>query len=165
MSTPGHKYFLPETKEWIAAESLKIGTKVLLSDGSYGIIANVREIHYDEAQTTYNFEVAEVHTYYVGNGVLVHNKGGCGGNEQWVDTYDEAQQIAEQHVGADATFYNGKPNIKVSSDGLKVARFDTDLTTKHVQHNGPHINLETYQQAFGTKGGKPITNIHLRWRN
>lgn len=81
MSTPGHKYFLPETKEWIAAESLKIGTKVLLSDGSYGIIANVREIHYDEAQTTYNFEVADVHTYYVGNGVLVHNMNGqpCGG--------------------------------------------------------------------------------------
>lgn len=56
----------------------------MLSDGSYGIIANVREIHYDEAQTTYNFEVADVHTYYVGNGVLVHNMNGqpCGGSKR-----------------------------------------------------------------------------------
>ena len=52
---------------------LKIGSKLLLSDGSYAIIEAVRAIHYDESQTTYNFEVADFHTYYVGNGVLVHN--------------------------------------------------------------------------------------------
>ena len=81
VSTPGHKYFLPETKKWVSAEDLKVGVKVLLSDGSYGIIEAVRAIHYDEPQTTYNFEVSDFHTYYVGNGVLVHNMngGGCGG--------------------------------------------------------------------------------------
>ena len=80
VSTPGHKYFLPETKKWVSAEDLKVGTKVLLSDGSYGIIESVRTIHYDKPQTTYNFEVADFHTYYVGNGVLVHNMNGdCSG--------------------------------------------------------------------------------------
>ena len=74
VSTPGHKYFLPETKEWISAENLKVGTKVLLSDGSCAIIEAVRAIHYDEPQTTYNFEVEDFHTYYVGTGVLVHNR-------------------------------------------------------------------------------------------
>ena len=79
VSTPGHKYYLPETKTWVSAEDLKVGTKVLLSDGSYGIIKVVKSIHYDEAQTTYNFEVADYHTYYVGNGVLVHNRSKCSG--------------------------------------------------------------------------------------
>ena len=76
---------MPETKEWISAEDLKIGVKVLLSDGSYGIIEAVRAIHYDIPQTTYNFEVADFHTYYVGNGVLVHNKGPCGPNDKVSD--------------------------------------------------------------------------------
>lgn len=53
-------------------------TNVLLSDGSYGIIEKVRDIHYDSPQTTYNFEVEDYHTYYVSTGVLVHNKD-CGG--------------------------------------------------------------------------------------
>ena len=74
VSTPGHKYFLPETKKWVSAEDLKVGVKVLLSDGSYGIIESVRPIHYDKPQTTYNFEVADFHTYYVSeSNVLVHN--------------------------------------------------------------------------------------------
>ncbi|MDE7398919.1 MAG: hypothetical protein K2N06_05260, partial [Oscillospiraceae bacterium] len=42
VSTPGHKYYLPETKEWVSAAELKVGTKVLLSDGAYGIIEAVR---------------------------------------------------------------------------------------------------------------------------
>ena len=83
VSTPGHKYFLPETKKWVSAEDLKVGTKVLLSDGSYGIIEAVRAIHYDVPQTTYNFEVADFHTYYVGqHSVLVHNKG-CDLEIEW----------------------------------------------------------------------------------
>ena len=65
---------MPETKKWVSAEDLKVGVKVLLSDGCYGIIEAVRAIHYDKPQTTYNFEVADFHTYYVGNGVLVHNQ-------------------------------------------------------------------------------------------
>ena len=56
------------------AEDLKVGVKVLLSDGSYAIIEAVRAIHYDIPQTTYNFEVSDFHTYYVGNGVCVHNR-------------------------------------------------------------------------------------------
>jgi len=53
----------------------------LLSDGSCGIIEGVREISFNSPQTTYNFEVADFHTYYVGEGVLVHNMNGqpCGG--------------------------------------------------------------------------------------
>ena len=32
ISTPGHKYYLPETKAWVSAEDLKIGDNVGLSN-------------------------------------------------------------------------------------------------------------------------------------
>ena len=76
-STPGHKYYLPEKKEWKSASLLKKGDKVLLSRGEYAIIESIESKHYDEPQTTYNFEVEDCHTYYVGSGVCVHNRN-CG---------------------------------------------------------------------------------------
>ena len=46
----------------------------MLSNGESGIISSVEIEHYDESQTTYNFEVEDFHTYYVGeSGILVHN--------------------------------------------------------------------------------------------
>ena len=80
ISTPGHKYYLPETKAWVSAEELKVGDEVLTSDGEYATIEAVRPIHYETPQTTYNFEFEGFHTYYFGNGVLVHNKG-CSVNQ------------------------------------------------------------------------------------
>ena len=71
-STPGHKYYIPEESSWRSAKDLKIGDKVLLSDGRYGIIESVENRSYEAARTTYNFEVQDFHTYYVGTGVLVH---------------------------------------------------------------------------------------------
>ena len=38
ISTPGHKYYLPNTKAWVSAEELEVGINVLLSNGGYGII-------------------------------------------------------------------------------------------------------------------------------
>ena len=38
ISTPGHKYYLPNTKAWVSAEELEVGINVLLSNGEYGII-------------------------------------------------------------------------------------------------------------------------------
>ena len=81
ISTPGHKYYLPESKTWVSAEDLKIGDEVLTSEGKRATIEAVRPIHYETPQTTYNFEVENFHTYYVGNGVLVHNRN-CSGKQK-----------------------------------------------------------------------------------
>ena len=69
MSTPGHKYFLLETKKWVSAEDLKVGVKVLLSSRKRAIIKEIQVEQVSEPETTYNFEVADFHTYYVGNGI------------------------------------------------------------------------------------------------
>ena len=95
ISTPGHKYYLPNNTEprevgvkqehesytglsekWVSASKLKAGDKVLLSDGNYGIITNVKIEKLSIPETTYNLEVEDFHTYYVGeNPVCVHNVG------------------------------------------------------------------------------------------
>ena len=98
-STPGHKYYLPEntitreigekqehasytglSEKWVSACNLKSGDKVLLSDGEYGIIQSVKVEELSSPETTYNLEVEDFHTYYVGErSVCVHNVG-CGGD-------------------------------------------------------------------------------------
>ena len=93
ISTPGHKYYLPYNTEnreiglkqehesyavlsekWVSAYKLKVGDKVLLSDGKYAIIKSVEVEELAVPETTYNFEVEDFHTYYVSeSNVLVHN--------------------------------------------------------------------------------------------
>ena len=95
ISTPGHKYYLPEntitreigekqehasytglSEKWVSACNLKSGDKVLLSDGEYGIIQSVKVETLSSPETTYNVEVEDFHTYYVGEySVCVHNVG------------------------------------------------------------------------------------------
>lgn len=58
----------------MSAYKLKVGDKVLLSDGKYGIIISVKVEELAVPETTYNFEVEDFHTYYVSDSnVLVHN--------------------------------------------------------------------------------------------
>ena len=62
---------------WIEAEELKVSDKLLLSDGSYGIINSIAVETLENPETTYNFEVEDFHTYFVSeSNVLVHNR--CG---------------------------------------------------------------------------------------
>ena len=155
------------TGTWICARELKVSDQVLLSEGSRGVIEQIEIQKLDSAETTYNFEVADFHTYYVSdNKVLVHND--C--TFEYVDTVDDALTRAEQHLGSSQHYYVDKNgvvnrNILVSdSDPAKIVRFDIDLSTPHVQKMGMHLNLETYAKPFGTPGEKAIQNIHLFWR-
>jgi len=149
--------------KWVRAKDLMPTDKLLLSYGSCAIVTAIEVEELSEPQTTYNLEIEDFHTYYVGEQrVCVHNM--CN-KEQWVDSYDDAQSMAKNHVGAEAHVYEGKSNILVSKDGLRVARFDLNPNTAHVRKVGPHINLETYKAPFGTHGQKAITNIHLMWRS
>ncbi len=62
------------SENWVSAESLKYGDRVLLFDGTYGIIQSVKVNRLATSEITYNFEVEDFHTYFVGEQrVLVHN--------------------------------------------------------------------------------------------
>ena len=63
------------TGKWICARDLKKSDKVLLSDGTCAIIESIEVETLSTPETTYNFEVADYHTYYVSDSkVLVHNE-------------------------------------------------------------------------------------------
>lgn len=48
----------------------------MLSDGRYGIIEKTETVSLSAPETTYNLEVEEFHTYFVGErSVCVHNRG------------------------------------------------------------------------------------------
>ena len=59
----------------MSAYALKKSDIVLLSDGRYGIIEKTETVSLSAPETTYNLEVADFHTYYVGNlSILCHNR-------------------------------------------------------------------------------------------
>ena len=91
--------------------------KLLLSDGSYGIIKSIKVEKLSEPETTYNFEVEDFHTYFVGtNEVLVHNACGAKSATLEQDLY---------RGGNDMTLKNGEyrldsNNLVKTTHGLSV---------------------------------------------
>ena len=142
ISTPGHKYYLPESKTWVSAEELKVGDEVLTSEGQRAIIKAVRPIHYETPQTTYNFEVEGFHTYYVGNGALVHNMTGadCGGRI----TNKEATKVAKE-LGYTPTNYTSKNGAKIFTNGKNY--ISADVTS----HNGGFWKMADSVKGLNSK--------------
>ncbi len=75
--TPSHPFYSP-VKGWTKAVDLRAGDILVMLNGKYVVIEHVQHELLESPETTYNFEVEDFHTYYVGDEpVLVHNK--CGG--------------------------------------------------------------------------------------
>lgn len=84
-TTPEHPFYVlnctePRATEtglgigWVKAKDLRSGDTLLLLDGSTITIDSVTEKHLCEPVRVYNFEVENMHTYFVGHdGMLVHN--------------------------------------------------------------------------------------------
>ena len=71
--TGGHPFFVKD-KGFVSAKALSVGDILHLSDGTLVAISAIAIEKLEQSETTYNFEVADFHTYYVGkNEVLVHN--------------------------------------------------------------------------------------------
>jgi len=76
--TAEHPFWEANAKQWIAMGDLRIGQRLSLISGTQSyILANQRQnAPPGETFTTYNFEVEDFHTYFVGDsGVWVHNEG------------------------------------------------------------------------------------------
>ncbi|MGW7172124.1 polymorphic toxin-type HINT domain-containing protein [Streptomyces xanthophaeus] len=77
VATIDHPFWSPSEQAWVKAGDLSIGASLLTSNGA--IVTVSENLHYVERVETYNFTVADFHTYYVLAGltpVLVHNE--CG---------------------------------------------------------------------------------------
>lgn len=77
-TTDNHPFWV-DGKEWVIAVDLKVGDKLVQSNGNYLKIDNIEIIHHDKKVEVYNFTVADFHTYFVSDlGIWVHNIGLCG---------------------------------------------------------------------------------------
>ena len=85
-TTPTHPFYSP-VKGWTSAIDLRAGDRLQLLNGEYVIVEQVQHELLENPETTYNFEVEDFHTYYVGEEpVLVHNKcQGSGSYEIFID--------------------------------------------------------------------------------
>ena len=71
--TPEHPFYVPQ-KGWTSAIDLRAGDILVMLNGEYVVVEQVQHELLESLETTYNFEVADFHTYYVGkSAVLVHN--------------------------------------------------------------------------------------------
>ena len=71
--TKEHPFYSP-VKGWTAACRLRAGDILVLVNGEYVVVEQVQHELLESPVATYNFEVQDFHTYYVGKeSVLVHN--------------------------------------------------------------------------------------------
>ena len=77
LATTGHPFHV-KGKGWVQAFDLEPGDLVTQKDGKLATVYGIWYIYSENPVTVYNFEVADFHTYFVGDAsLLVHNKGPC----------------------------------------------------------------------------------------
>ena len=95
----GEHPFYVEGRGFVFAKYLKINDKLLQNSGEYATIKEIKIQKLVKDEITYNFEVADFHTYYVSDlNILVHND--CGFDEFvknpesiWGKSADEVGEI------------------------------------------------------------------------
>jgi len=80
VTTAAHPFYSP-IKGWTDAVQLRAGDILVLVNGEYVVVEKVQHEILEDPITVYNFQVEDYHTYYVANGVLVHNS--CNHGRAW----------------------------------------------------------------------------------
>ena len=146
----------------ISARELEVGNTLLLSTGECGIIKRIELERVSEPETTYNFEVADFHTYYVGeNGLLVHNT--CWGTER--KRYWKSQgQKYKNSINSDAfsdsgTYKLSKKNIDQMLRGN--APKGIDNRSVHLHHVvGKKVDMYNFVEITHTDHYRNFKMLH-----
>ena len=127
--TGGHPFYVKEFDKFIRAEELKIGFTLLLSDGTPVRIEAIEKEFLSVPETTYNFEVADFHTYYVSDSkVLVHNDCAARARRKAVKEAWKQERELVAKTGQGTRNWSGKQRMELLKNG-KVKGFE-----------GHHIN-------------------------
>ena len=130
----GEHPFYVKGKGFIPAKGLKSGDKCLLSTGEDVTIEKVEVEALTEAETTYNFEVADFHTYYVTEkDVLVHNT--CGQDKKAL-----VELIKENGKSNPISMNDAETLVQWGKEyGLNI-RIDMGHTTGSLVSRSPHLH-------------------------
>ena len=120
-ATEGHPFRTVDG--WRDAVLLKKGDMLILtgSDGKPSTI-QINEIRYEtKVLTTYNLEVANAHTFFVGeDAVLVHNGGEC---KFATSRQARRETMRNQGISTFPRLNNPNPNLKIPREGNTLIRF------------------------------------------
>ena len=145
-----HPFWVVE-KGWVEAKDLLVGDVISTRDNEFVSVSSIASR--SKSETTYNFEVGDFHTYYVGEfGLWVHNN--CGDEKlvRFGDKPESAEDLAKQAADAEA---NGFPHgvstkltdkLKSSDKKHKVAsrsdveeKFTVEQTGGNKKHHTVHL--------------------------
>ena len=146
-TTLNHRFW--SEGEWKSAGTLKAGDLLTLADGTQ---VEVTEVTFeDRHETVYNMEVADYHTYYVGeDGVWVHNRYGKQGTGIEGDSSSKKVTSRNQMQG----------QVEAGKAPREIDRVDPP----HNSNQQPHIHFGDNEAALNIDGtwhddGKKIPSI------
>ena len=159
VSTPNHPFYSP-VKGWTSACKLRAGDILVLVNGEYVVVEKIQHELLESPIEVYNFQVEDYHTYFVGHGVLVHNK--CDYNKGDTTGYGEAPKKGDP----------GSTYTQISSDGKNQIVSQTTYNNYRVpgqridfigrSHDGiptPHVHSFSYILIKGVayRNGNVVT--------
>ena len=159
--TPMHPFYSP-VKGWTSAVDLRAGDILVMLNGEYVVVEQVQHELLESPETTYNFEVEDYHTYYVGNTeVLVHNR--CGDVNRMSNR--EANEIKNKIMsGEDVTF--GSRDDAVAFISRKFPSFNQELPG-HRSAQGWHFDCHdingVVRDHINIYSKSPKFNSHIFW--
>ena len=122
-ATASHPFYVMG-KGWVAAGDLIVGDTVHTLDGTADTVTGLKPGKFDKPIPVYNLEVEDFHSYFVGNGVLVHNVCALGrGSTGRTEPKNLMEQMAYEAAKLDP-FHPGEGNtIRRVIDSIGDARW------------------------------------------
>ena len=128
---------------------------IWFANGTKGTVEDISNEGLEEPVTVYNFEVADFHTYFIGErGVLVHNNCTVRDNYEKGHQYQESvteavrNDVGTENVATEITFKRYDPDTDTFIDGSKhTIRIDVIDTT------GTADNYKIYEVKSSSTAG------------
>ena len=153
--TPEHPFYVPK-KGWTSAIDLRAGDILVMLNGEYVVVEQVQHELLESPETTYNFEVENFHTYFVGDSkILVHNKCKGVGGKGWEGDATWRNNVKTVGEGGTITELKGGIPTQAQAEKLILQSGGTPLRAE-MPHQSPnphtfhHINYLTSRGIKGT---------------
>ena len=159
--TPEHPFYVPK-KGWTSAIDLRAGDILVMLNGEYVVVEQVQHELLESPETTYNFEVEDYHTYYVGEkSVLVHNR--CDLTDAPATTHGDIRIGERGLTQREYDLLKASTNIKHQADGATVYIRQVTSNNHRVLVENTRGQIVTYIKDVTKHGLKNLAR-NYGWR-
>ena len=159
--TPEHPFYVPK-KGWTSAVDLRAGDILVMLNGEYVVVEQVQHELLESPETTYNFEVEDYHTYYVGEkSVLVHNR--CDLTDAPATTHGDIRIGERGLTQREYDLLKASTNIKHQADGATVYIRQVTSNNHRVLVENTRGQIVTYIKDVTKHGLKNLAR-NYGWR-